>query len=56
MALNCSRGAVLTFNIRVNVFTEKVVMHWKRLPREAVESSCLEVFKRHRDVALGTLV
>jgi len=35
-------------------FTKRVVRHWHRLPREAVESPSLEVFRKY--VALRDMV
>jgi len=43
-------------DIRNNFFTERVVRHWNRVPREMVESPSLEVFKKHVDVALQGVV
>ncbi|KFM13301.1 hypothetical protein AS27_06479, partial [Aptenodytes forsteri] len=37
-------------------FTMRVVGHWHRLPREAVDAPSLEVFKVRLDGALSNLV
>ncbi|KFQ40674.1 hypothetical protein N332_03061, partial [Mesitornis unicolor] len=43
-------------DIRKKFFTVRVVRHWHRLPREAVDVSSLKVFKARLDRALGSLV
>ena len=37
-------------------FTQRVVRHWNRFPREVVDAPSLEAFKARLDVALGSLV
>ena len=41
---------------RLKFFTQRVVTHWNRLPKEAVDAPSLEAFKARLDVALGSLV
>ena len=53
-----SAFAVLLVDVRENVFSERVVMHWNRLPREMVGSQSLEVLKKRvyvspRDMVSG---
>ena len=43
-------------DIRKKFFAMRVVRHWYRLPREAVDASSLEVFKARLDGALSNLV
>jgi len=43
-------------DIRKKFFTMRVVEHWHRLPREAVASPSLAVFKARLDGALSNLI
>jgi len=43
-------------DIRKKFFTERVIMHWNRVPEELVESPPLEVSRRPVDVALRDVV
>ncbi|KFW80210.1 hypothetical protein N305_07473, partial [Manacus vitellinus] len=42
-------------DIRKKFSTVRVVRHWHRLPREAVDAPTLEVFKARLDAALSNL-
>ena len=43
-------------DIRRKFFTQRVVTHWNRLPKEAVDAPSMQAFKARLDVALGSLV
>ena len=46
------------FNLDIwrKFFTQTLVMHWNRLPKEVVDAPSLDVFKARLDGALGNLV
>jgi len=43
-------------NMRKNFFTLRVMEHWNRFPREAVDSPSLEIFKPRLDKVLCSLL
>ncbi|KFZ57187.1 hypothetical protein N321_07865, partial [Antrostomus carolinensis] len=43
-------------DIRRKFFTQRVVRHWNRLPREVVNDPSPEAFKARLDGALGSLI
>jgi len=55
MASSCIKGG-LDCILEKNLFTERAVRHWTRLPRAVGESPSLEGFKTHVAVALQDMI
>ena len=56
-ALSLSRDEEGAVGIHLwGFFTQRVVTHWNRLPKEVVDAPSLEAFKARLDVALGSPV
>ncbi|KFW75361.1 hypothetical protein N336_10276, partial [Phalacrocorax carbo] len=49
------RHGKFRLDIRKHFFTERVVTHWNRLPKEVIDAPSLSVYKRHLDDALNVL-
>ena len=43
-------------NVRKRFFTQRVLSHWNRLPKEVVMAPSLSEFKEHLDNALSHMV
>ena len=55
MVLNLKENR-FRLDIRRTFFTTRVVKHWNKLPREAVEAPCLVTFKARLDGVLSNLI
>ncbi|KAK4810491.1 hypothetical protein QYF61_004271 [Mycteria americana] len=53
---NFLKGGKFRLDLRKRFFTERVVGHWDRLPREVVTARSLSEFKEHLDDALSHMV
>ena len=63
LCLECLRGLTGECSCEIGLgkeaarfFTQRVVTHWNRLPKEVMDAPSLEAFKARLDVALGSLV
>jgi len=54
MALN--KKERFRLDVRQDFFTQKVVRHWNRLPRDVVAAPSLEALKASLDVTVGSLI
>mgnify|MGYP001853185949 CR=1 FL=1 len=50
------RQGMFRLDIRRTFFTQRVVRHWNRLPKEVVNAPSLDTFKARLDVALDSLL